>query len=820
MENQRCFIWRFVSVRCLPQSRLCAESSAEMRIKVKIGIITFNSAHNYGAVLQAWALQEYLTEKQNDVNIINFRIAAIDSLYVLYKPRNPYKKKILNRLYHVKQKAAVARKNPKKRKKYIKFEHFIGNDLHTTKPFKTLAALRKEEWDLDVLITGSDQVWNGGITKGINPAYFLAFGDKSMKRISYAASIGRDEIPSEENIMFERYLRDIDYISVREQNAKDVITPLTTKDISVVLDPTLLLEREKYDQIRKNPNVKQEYIYVHNVHLKRVDPKLNAMAEELSKRLGLPIVHNWNKKMYENELRAAGDMGPKEFIGWIANASYVITNSFHATVFSIIYHRNLITIPHFKHPDRMKFFLGTLGIGNHLIEEVQDLPENLEELKIDYDTVDKIRRNLRKESTEFLDKALHGPKTPLGEETYFDTKDKFSCYGCKACQDACPVHAITMEEDKEGFWYPVINEETCIHCNLCRKVCIYHKFQDEAVIEEKKKSRSVQQEQTELVNENVAKDTILTHQNTSEEYPIVYAGYHKDQEECKKSTSGAGFVPLYEKILEKGGKVVGVRFNENTEVIYDIAGTREECQAFRGTKYVAADSSDIKVRVKELLNQGTIVLYQGNPCQIAGLKNYLRKDYPNLYTVEIICHGVPSPKVFRKYVESLEEKYNSKIENYVFRHKFRGWSKAYTAITFESGEVLLEEARLNNYNRGFWSNATLRPSCFTCEFANKKVGVADITIGDYWGVKEQFPELENENGVSLIKINSKKGADLFEEVKDSFILERAEYDAAYTANHKEPVTMLAKRGQLMDKIDDVEDMDRLLLRYNVFRKKK
>lgn len=758
---------------------------------MKIGIITFNSAHNYGAVLQAWALQEYLRGEGHQVEIINYRLPATDNLYRLYKPRRTFKKHAkLNKAVHLLQYLKKMKTDPKKVRKYRQFERFINHTLNTTEPITRYSDLNKANFNYDVMIAGSDQIWNGGLTKGVNPAYFLAFGSDKIKRISYAASIGRDEIPEVEKTLFLRYLRNFDYVSVREEKAKEVILELTDKEVSVVLDPTLLLQREKYDKLKKDPKVKSDYIYVHNVHITKVDKRLNAVAEEMSKRLGIPIVHNRADYDFTHELEKFTDGSPEEFIGYIANAKYVIANSFHATVFSIIYQRDFITIPHFQNPERMRHLLDSLGIGNHLIADPKELPEDLKELQIDYNEVEKLRIAQREDSVSFLEKALSGDKTTnqpvTDEKKYFDTGDIYSCYGCNACKDVCPVSAITMESDKEGFWYPVIDEEKCIHCNLCRKVCIYGKYMQE---------------------------------EESSTFPKVYAAFHKTEETHEISTSGGMFTPMYQNILARRGKVVGVKYAEDMKVIYDIAGNDKECEAFRGSKYVAADSNDVKVRVKELLVAGTPVLYSGNPCQIAGLKNYLRKDYDNLYTVEIICHGTPSPKVFRLYLDYLESVYKSKVVDFEFRNKIRGWSTPYVCIKFESGEVLLEQASKNNFNRAFLSNNLQRPACYTCEFASLKRGVGDITIGDYWGIENQHPEMVDNRGVSVIKINNEKGLEFFNEFKDQFELLESTYEKAYATNHKKPMNLVAKRNQLMSQIDDVE-IDTLLQSFNHLKRNK
>lgn len=756
---------------------------------MKIGIITFNSAHNYGAVLQAWALQEYLKNEGHQVEVINYRLPATDNLYKIFKPRNPFKHGKLNKAIHALQYIKKMKTEPDRARKYREFERFINHTLNTTEPITKFGDLNKANFDYDIMIAGSDQIWNGGLTKGVNPAYLLAFGKEDIKRVSYAASIGRDEIPEVEHTLFQRYLRNFDYISVREEKAKEAVAKLTDKPVSVVLDPTLLLDREMYDRLKKDPKVNQDYIYVHNVHLKKIDKRLNMMAEEVSKRTGLPIIHNREDYNFTNELKKFAGGSPEEFIGYIANAKYVIANSFHATVFSIIYHRDFITIPHFQNPERMRHLLDSLGIVSHLIADIHELPEDLAELNIDYDKVEKARLSLREESVKFLKNAMEGPKTsnkPITDaDKYFDTKDVFSCFGCNTCRDVCPTSAINMVEDKEGFPYPVIDEEKCIHCNLCRKVCPYGKYR-------------LKEEKTEA-------------------FPKVYAAMHKNDEVLEESTSGGMFTPMYKNMIARGGRVVGVRYTEDMDVIYDIAQTEEECKKFRGSKYVAADVKDVKPRVKKLLDEGIPVLFTGNPCQIAGLKNYLRKDYDNLYTVEIICHGTPSPKVFRLYIEYLEELYKSKVIDFEFRNKLRGWSTPYICVKFESGEVLLEQASRNNFNRAFLSNNIQRPVCYNCEFASLKLGVGDITIGDYWGIEKEHPEMFDQKGVSMIKINNDHGLNFFHEFESQFNLIPSTYEKAYGANHKKPMNLVAKRNQLMSQIDDVE-INKLLQNFNHLKK--
>lgn len=372
---------------------------------MKVGIVTFNSAHNHGAVLQCWALQEYLKEEGHEPHVINYRINPIDRLYRIYKPRNPFPVKPLNQLVHVAQDLKAFNRDKNKFLKYKKFEHFIRYRLNTTKPIYNYEQLVEHKFDYDALIAGSDQIWNGGFTR-LNPGYFLAFGSEDMKRISYAASIGKEELTERESLLFEKYIDNFDAISVREDKAKEQVQKFTDQEIKVVLDPTLLLSKENYDKLKKNPKIKEEYIYVHNVHLTKVDERLNAMAEELSKRTGLPIVHNRADYNLYNEKQKFLSGGPEEFLGWIANARYVIANSFHAAVFSIIYEKEFIIIPHFKNPERMRFLLESFDLEHHLLDDPEELPIDLSELSVDYNMVKDKWRVLRDYSKKFLEDAL------------------------------------------------------------------------------------------------------------------------------------------------------------------------------------------------------------------------------------------------------------------------------------------------------------------------------------------------------------------------------------------------------------------------------
>lgn len=747
---------------------------------LKAGIVTFASAHNYGALLQAYAMQKHLQNLGIEVNVINYRPKEIDNVYKLYKIKKS-KLKLIRIARKVKKIAQTKIKYKWKIEKYNNFEEFIKNTLNTTEEYKKLGQIQNAYLDYDILIAGSDQIWNTDLTKGFNPTYFLEFGKKEAIKIAYAASLGREEIDPKYELFYRRYLKNFDYIYVREKSMIPIIQKLTEKEVVQVLDPTLLIEKSDYDELKKDSKYNdKDYIYV---HLIGKDEKAIEIADKVSNELEIPILHNFPTSLFANELDYHYNEKPEQIIDVVKNAKMVITNSFHLTVLSIIYNKKFITIPHKKRPERMKNLLDILELENHLIEDVRIMPE-LKDLDIDYNRVNERLEEHKNKSKELLNNALFNKK-PKVETNYLISNDKFECYGCGVCKSICPVGAISMEEDKEGFVYPKIDKEKCINCKLCEKKCIYKN-----------------------------NDLMISTGVDTEVYAII----NKDAEAVSKSTSGGAFTALYKNIISNQGCVVGVKYNDKMEAIYDIATTEQECEVFRGAKYVAAKVDNIKERVKEELIKGKKVLFVGNPCQVVGLKRYLNKEYENLYLVEIICHGTPSPKVFSRYIKSIENNNNSKVANFEFRNKKTGWQKSSVKVKFENNLEKYEMVKYNNFTRAFLNKYISRPSCYNCEFVgdNKQ---ADITIGDYWGIDKSIPGINKNTGISLLKVNTHKGKKMFNAISGDIEIYKSNYEDAYRANHKYPINLNLRRIALMEQIDDM-DMDKLLKKYNQFKNKK
>lgn len=303
------------------------------------------------------------------------------------------------------------------------------------------------------------------------------------------------------------------------------------------------------------------------------------------------------------------------------------------------------------------------------------------------------------------------------------------CNGCSACRSVCPVGCIEMKRNAEGFLFPVVDESRCVQCGLCGRIC-----------------------------------PVNAQRNAMQlEMPKAYAAVSKNHTQRKESSSGGVFSLLAEYVLGQGGVVFGAAFDEGFHLRHIVVETTEGLAQLRGSKYVQSEIGDAYLQAKAYLKAGKLVLFTGTPCQIGGLKAYLQKDYENLITQDIICHGVPSPEVWEKYKGYLEKKAGSKLSGASFRDKEQGWKQYCTRFSFTNGKQILTAAREDLYMRAFLGNICLRPSCHDCVY--KSVNrISDITLADFWGVQKVTPELDDDQGTSLVFLHSQKGRNLFEAI--------------------------------------------------------
>lgn len=344
-------------------------------------------------------------------------------------------------------------------------------------------------------------------------------------------------------------------------------------------------------------------------------------------------------------------------------------------------------------------------------------------------------------------------------------RDKKECCGCYSCMNICPTDAISMVNDEMGFGYPKIDTEKCIECGLCLKVCDFQ-------------------------NEN----------NVGLKPSKVYGAVNKDVEKSRESSSAGVFTSIANYVLNNGGLVIGCAFRDDLRPIHTIIENKNDIYKIKGSKYVQSDLDFIHRKIKNYLKEDRLVLFSGTPCQVGGLRGYLRyKDYDKLILVDIVCHGIPSYKFFNGYIQYLENKHKGKIEKISFRDKKKGWGHSERIWINKNGEIKEKSIPSFNsyYHKFFLSGDSFRDSCYNCKYTNEK-RMGDITLGDFWGVDEFYPEIDSSNGVSLVMLNTPKGEVVFEEIKDYYDIFQSTFEIA--SKHNGQLKKPKEKGKYRDEV--------------------
>ena len=296
------------------------------------------------------------------------------------------------------------------------------------------------------------------------------------------------------------------------------------------------------------------------------------------------------------------------------------------------------------------------------------------------------------------------------------------CTLCGACVNACPADAISFSKPYLDFYYPQVKEDICFHCNQCEQAC-----------------------------------PILGNKGKPDEgYPVAFAAKSENDSMRMRSSSGGAFYELASQMLRDGGYVCGAVFDDKFHVKHILSNAEEDVLRMMGSKYVQSDVRYCYREIKDVLEKGCKVLFSGCPCQVAGLRTFLGKEYPNLLFVELICHGIPSDHMLQTYIGMQERKYGAKLTRMEFRNKKKGWHNSSVRMEFENGKVYLEPMTFDTYMQGYFRGVTLKESCFSCQFRSFKSG-SDLTIGDFWGAETEMPDVDDNNGLSAVIVNSEKG---------------------------------------------------------------
>lgn len=361
---------------------------------------------------------------------------------------------------------------------------------------------------------------------------------------------------------------------------------------------------------------------------------------------------------------------------------------------------------------------------------------------------------------------------------YLETHNKKDCNGCGICTIGCPVNAIKMIEDDEGFYYPVIDESKCIKCNKCKNIC--------------------------------------SNYNNSDGFGKAFMAINNNKEELKNSSSGGMFYILAKYVIQKNGVVFGVEYGQGLKVQHNYYENLEDCKKFQGSKYLRSDIGNLYEKVKKFLEQDRWVLFTGTPCQCNALKVFLKENYEKLILCEIICHANPSQKVFDKYIKEKEEKYNKKVVDVKFRTKENGWKSSMPVLYFLDGSKIEDKI----FYLSFVGELFNRQSCHSCQFSSTN-RISDFTIGDFWGVEKVIPDIvDDDTGISLITVNTEKGMKIFEEIKNNMTYKEVDKELAFSYNHHGNVPMHKNRQKFFDNLDKmpvIENMQKCI-KVSIIRK--
>lgn len=699
---------------------------------MKAGIITFHRALNYGAVLQAYALQQFLDQIGIENEIIDYRCNFIEEFYKPIKATPFGNPKMFTR------EVLYAPKNLRKRRR---FEEFIGQHVRTSRVVHTSDELRQMNSEFDFFITGSDQVWNMKWS-GFDTAYFLDFAD-DQKKYSYAASFGLGGIQESQKETYHKLLHSFRELSVRENTGVKIIQGLLQRGAAVHIDPTCLIEKSQWEKISIKP---KESGYVLVYMLDKSAELLN-YAESIAKERNMKIIRILDTIQKDGKYEDRGFLSPAEFLGLFANAGYIVTNSFHGLMFSTIFEKDFC-LQYQKREDapnsRLQDFVKAYGLESHVMDAGA-----VREHETDYLFVKQKYQEERERTQSYflqIGQTVQQKRVAL-------PKSKDQCCGCRACEQVCPKKAIIMEQDEEGFFYPAIDFSRCVSCGRCERVCAFQ---------------------------------VDKRPNTPSAPKGSYIAYINDDQKRRSSRSGGVYVAVTDAVLHDNGVVYGARLQKDMTVTHSRAEIPAERDTQCNSKYVQSDTCDSFTRAAEDLRNGKNVVYSGTSCQIAAFKSFLalekvNYDIEQLVTIDIVCHGVMSPKLWKDNLDEIAEKYASDIVNANFRDKGFGWDSHIETYQLQD-EKRVQSTR---YTSVFYCHRGLRPCCYVCPYTSVE-RKADITLADAWGIKKVQPTWDAEKGVSFILVHTPEGERMINNIRDVLTIQKVDFKKMLQPNLQAP----------------------------------
>lgn len=686
-----------------------------------IGLVTFWD-NNYGSALQCYSLKKTIASLGYRCDLIEEKHTGKLEKYIrIIKKciRIPCKTLLypkFGKAYFELRKSAHLSQDSLSQKSRQDI-HFFGLTELQPKELTRKSLKRIGSSDEYVaFITGSDQVWGGHF---VEPTYgnFLEFAPRN-KRISYAASFGSDAVSSYNKKRYKKGLKGIDRLAVREDSGIEIVKKLTGKTAVKMPDPTVLVSVEEWKQFSKNIQLDEEpYLLVH--FLDKMSEKSVRAVKTIAKARNLKIIClGWKREeilSLENAFFADG--GPREYISFIEHASCICTDSFHTTLFSLRFNKQFYTFPRcyahrFHQSERITNLLRDTGCFDRYIKDEVMSYDSLPQYKVDCVNYFEVQCNV---GLNYLRNAISDiDKTTINIP---NLKEDNQCCGCGVCAEKCPQNAIQMVFNEKGYSVPKINIKKCVYCGICEKYC------RKSIIKKEYEKKA-------------------------------YIAYSKDEDLLLRSASGGVFSSIAKSFILHGGAVYGAAMSHDGEKMYvahRLATTMNELYPLLQSKYVQSNAVVCFEDIRERLLKLQPVLFSGTSCQVDALQRYLGKHYDNLYTIDLICHGVPGGKFFSDYVKFLEEKNNSSVVSFLFREKKDEKIEFVQNVRYSNGKEIKTKVENSDYYKLFFSEDSYRDCCYHCEYASI-YKPADITVGDYFECQKDYPELYQGKN-SLSKVN-------------------------------------------------------------------
>lgn len=597
----------------------------------------------------------------------------------------------------------------------------------------------------DTFVVGSDQLWNWHVSFG--GKMYLPFVQDDKFMFSFATSLGAldDHVPKGQRRFVRNCLSRFDAISVREEFSKEILRKKYGIYADRIIEPVFWLEKADYINLADDSEYVTPNSYILAYILDPTKEKLEYL-ERVGRKLGLPVVtipdaaykilpSSWGRCEYADHFpNLIMEMEVVDFLKLYADASFVVTDSFHGTAFSIIFEKKFISICNLiRGKDRFLDMLGRFDLMERLLYEGNLVWKEDYINDIDFEKIHSMLSQERILAIEWVHKAFLTPK----KNKHIGKVEK-ECIGCGACASICPADAIEMVYGQYGYYQPKVNANKCLDCSKCKMVCPALKAP---------------------INENTIK-------------PDLYEFQCGDTQTLMTSTSGGVFLSIAERFIESGGAVYGVAWNENFLAQHIRVSNSKDLCKLQKSKYMQSYTGNIFQLVKDDVEEGYPVLFSGCPCQIAGLKNYLGTNYENLLLIDLLCGNAPSSEFFQMY---LKDDCPNNLKNYEFRTKIIDKNVDAETITMtlsDDRKIVRHGVKEDAYQKAYHPHFMCAEHCEHCKY-QRFPRLGDLTIGDFWWLKEKDITISCEKGVSAVLINNSKGEKIIKELDNGANLIKA-----------------------------------------------